>query len=180
MMLAGIQILALCRDIAVLGEIDRRIHGRIPGAEAELALDGERLGRLHGEEHQDLLVLVVHVNGVGLGELHRFSIGGDEGVIGIFGERFQHRIADLGQLVLVQLQIAVLVVIHHHACRKHLVETPDIAHFLNGAVRPLDDFHAGFGKDVRMRSSRDGNAGEAGREEQKASVHYPVCPAFES
>lgn len=83
--------------------------------------------------------------------------------------------AEIGQLVLVELEVAVLVEFHQHGRGKHIVEAPDMGEFLHGPVRRDAEFKTRFGENMRMgKCNRRHKAGS-----QNCSCGYPGKPACE-
>src|SRR5690606_25204484 len=71
----------------------------------------------------------------------------------------------------IEFGIAVLVEIHDDAGGEHLVETPHVAQFADGAVRIRDHFEAGLGKDMRMGEGGGGGERSCSRNEKGEESH---------
>ncbi|MEY9378728.1 hypothetical protein ABIA10_004598 [Rhizobium leguminosarum] len=97
-------------------------------------------------------------------------------VVVVIGKRLLDRVADVGQLVRLQLQVGVLVEIHDHGGRKDLVEAPDVAQFLDTAVLAGHDFETRLHEDVRM-SKGGGRRQRKKRGDQYLRIsHLSRCP----
>lgn len=164
-MLAGLDLVADDGEVFVGREVHGGIHGRVVDAEGKLALERHGLGRLDREHHQELVILVIDGDAVGSVDLHGFAVVGNRRVIVVLRQRLEHRLADFLQFIRVERGVRVLVEVENDACRKQLVEPPDIPQLADPALFVGDDLQASFREYMRV------GEGESGREERRKAGH---------
>ena len=144
-------------QVLVGRKIDRGVEGRIIDAEGQLALERHRLGRLDGEEHQKLAVLVVDIDHVGLGDARSVlpSIGQRRVVVELLRARSRTVLpissssgGSSTRLVFLSKSISTLEE-KTSSKRQTLCSSGDVA------VAAGDDFQPRIGEDMRMGHGRD-------------------------